>query len=194
VDASWNGGYPMQAHHRGTRPEDVVRGRGRSPGLRVAAAVWPSRRLCASDHDRHQLAAYSCGGSSGIVQRRTGFPLCSNARIKSVREPRRGGLWERFCWSQHDSTGLNSPWRSRARGILFPAFWLRLSSGASARPAHTLLQGRHYAYGLIMLLKQVGERLVCQLLEALALLVHDCLDSLPSKVIKLDALSGHSSL
>jgi hypothetical protein len=45
-----------------------------------------------------------------------------------------------------------------------------------------------------MLLKQVGERLVCQLLEALALLVHDCLDSLPSKVIKLDALSGHSSL
>jgi hypothetical protein len=44
-----------------------------------------------------------------------------------------------------------------------------------------------------MFFEQVSECFVGQLLKALALLAHDCLDGVPSKVIKLNALSGHQS-
>jgi hypothetical protein len=74
---------------------------------------------------------------------------------------------------------------------LFPAFgsW----TFTFERTAHTLLQGRHDAHGLLMFLEQVSERFVGQLLKALALLAHDGLDGLPSLVIELNALAGHRS-
>jgi hypothetical protein len=68
---------------------------------------------------------------------------------------------------------------------------LPLGSRASL---HTLLQGRHDAHGLLMLLEQVSERFVGQLLKALASLAHNNLDKLPRLVIKLDTFPGHISL
>ncbi|VFU17416.1 protein of unknown function (plasmid) [Methylocella tundrae] len=73
------------------RPGTIWR-RGRSPGSRVVASVRPSRSRSASvTHGGLRLAAYSCGGSSGIALRRTGFPLSSDAP-GGLREPWRNQL------------------------------------------------------------------------------------------------------
>jgi hypothetical protein len=73
-----------QAHHWDTPPKDIRRCRGRSPGSRVVTSVRPSQGSLPSDTDGPRLAAYSCGGSAGLVSIlgrsiRTGFPLSSGA-------------------------------------------------------------------------------------------------------------------
>ena len=87
-------GTSAGAHRRSQSapPGHPARGRsscrGRSPGSRVDTAVRPSRNLAGfSDVFGQRLAAYSCGGSSGIARspagiRHTEFPLSSDARAK----------------------------------------------------------------------------------------------------------------
>lgn len=71
---SADGFRQLQATNRDTPPKDVC-AVGRSPGWRVIVLAGPSQRLRASGQDGEELTAYSCGGSSGIAQGRTGFPL-----------------------------------------------------------------------------------------------------------------------
>jgi hypothetical protein len=55
--------------HRDTPPEDVIAVHGRSPGSRVVTAVWAFPALWAPvTINRLRLAAYSCGGSSGLAR------------------------------------------------------------------------------------------------------------------------------
>ncbi|CAM5761622.1 hypothetical protein LMIY3S_00200 [Labrys miyagiensis] len=68
-------GHPAQGRYRC---------RGRSPGSRVIASCRPSRRYSPVTLDDSRLAAHSCGGSSGIAKKLTGFPLSSTrGRVKN---------------------------------------------------------------------------------------------------------------
>ena len=66
ADAMRGGRDDVPATRPGTPPGDVMC-RGRSPGSRVNATVPAFPGLTPSDPDRQPLAAYSCGGSSGVA-------------------------------------------------------------------------------------------------------------------------------
>jgi len=59
---------PARKRTTGTPRPSTNDRRGRSPGLRVIASVWPSRcRPAPVTRIRQTLAAHSCGGSSGMA-------------------------------------------------------------------------------------------------------------------------------
>ncbi len=70
--------------HRGTPPEDVLMSRQVSwlAGRHLCLA-FPTQNASVTLL-RQRLAAYSCGGSSGVAVKRTGFPL-SSGRIKNPK-------------------------------------------------------------------------------------------------------------
>jgi hypothetical protein len=88
------------------RPRTLLKCRGRSPGSRVTALVRPSRDLAISVTQFGQsLAAYSCGGSSGIARYGlTGFPLSSERN--TLREPRHLYLVGDSSWRRNGSSKM----------------------------------------------------------------------------------------
>lgn len=141
-----------QATNRDTPPKDVCAA-GRSPGSRVRAPARPSRRPAPVTTFGRRLAAYSCGGSSGIAlpigEERTGFPLSfrqSAGRtydgpilrlpapgvkkdIKILLYTHTNMHFGVMGWHGYGRNGVESTWRVASAGSR-PRSWKRLAMAA----------------------------------------------------------------